>query len=155
LKRLLSPSRISGLALLVGAALLVGLAQTGTGADALGSLGLHSQAEGFTELGFQASGSLPDHVGGPGDGTSMPFIIGNHEGEQRSYAWIVEQRTGDGTRELAHGTTPQLGDARSTLVTPAVTVDCGAPGDRVRVIVRLADPAQSIAFWTRCAKDGA
>jgi hypothetical protein len=140
-------------ALLVSAALLVGLAQTGAGADALGSLGLRSQAEGFTELGFKASGSLPRHVGGPGDDTSMPFIVGNHEGAKRSYAWIVEQRTGHGTRELAHGTTPELGDARSTMITPAVTVDCVEP--RVRVIVRLVEPAQSIAFWTRCAKGGA
>jgi hypothetical protein len=141
-------------ALLVGAALLLGLAQTSAGTDALGSLGLRSEAAGFTELAFKASGSLPKHVDSPTDQPRIPFIVGNQEGSARTYAWTVEQRiAGGGAVELAHGTTRKLENASSIAITPDVTVRCTA--QRVRVVVKLADPAQSIAFWTRCGTGAA
>jgi hypothetical protein len=150
LRTTVSGSRVLGVALLVGAALVLGLAQTGPGGDALGSLGLRSPSEGYTELAFKASGSLPEHVTAPTATPDMPFIVGNREGGDRTYRWIIQRRDRSGLRQVATGTTPRLASGSSLIVTPRVRFACGE--GRVRVIVRLAEPAQSIAYWTRCRK---
>jgi hypothetical protein len=150
LRTIVSGSRVLGVALLVGAVVLLGLAQTGPGGDALGSLGLRSPSEGYTELGFKASGSLPERVTAPTATPDMPFIVGNREGGDRTYRWIIQARDRHGVRQVATGTTPRLASGSSLIVTPRVRLAC-AEG-RVRVIVRLVRPAQSIAYWTRCGK---
>jgi hypothetical protein len=150
LRTTVSGSRVLGVALLVGAALVLGLAQTGPGGDALGSLGLRSPSEGYTELAFEASGSLPEHVTAPTATPDMPFIVGNREGGDRTYRWIIQRRDRSGLRQVATGTTPRLASGSSLIVTPRVRFACAET--RVRVIVRLAEPAQSIAYWTRCGK---
>jgi hypothetical protein len=149
LKSLFSGSRITGVALLVGAALLLGLAQTSTGKDALVSLGVRSHETGFTELSFSRPATLPDHLPTGSAKLAAPFLIRNAEGHARSYAWTIEQRDGRAERVLAKGTTPVVPRGQALYVNPALSATCSAP--RVQTVVRLAGLSQSVTFWSSCA----
>lgn len=136
------------MALLVGAALLLGLAQTAVGRDALDSLGVRNDDGGFTELSFAQPGDLPrrmteDVV------VKVPFFIRNRETGPRAYRWVVEQHSGARTRVLASGSTATTAVGRAAYVSPELALPC----DRVRsqAVVRVVGIDQSIDFWTKCS----
>jgi hypothetical protein len=149
---LLSKSNISRfvtVALLVGAASSLGVAQTAPGRDALNSLGLRSDSNGYSELSFARPTDLPSHIPGDGSPLAMPFLVRNVESRPRTYQWVVEQRSAGHTQRIASGTTPEVGVGRSAYISPAIGPSC-AKG-RILTTVRIKGLGQSIDFWTRCS----
>jgi hypothetical protein len=142
--------RPAGFATLAIAALAaLGLAQTGPGHSAVGGLGFSSQADRFTELAFAAPARLPSRVPAGTSRVALGFDLHNAERRATSYRWSIVQ---DGGTVLASGRLQLASGARAG-IDRTVSVRC-VPGRRIRVAVRLASPAQSIGFWTRCAKGG-
>lgn len=141
--------RLLKMAVLVAAVvLLVGLAQTAAGHSALKGLGVTAPAQGYTELSFAAVTGLPASLPHRRSSLEVPFTLHNVEGTSRTYRWQIDARFGDKSTSLAQGETKAASGEQVTLE-PRVRVAC--PRRRVRVEVRLRDPAQAIGFWVRCA----
>lgn len=143
-------ARALGLALVLVALLLCGLAQTAPGRDSLGSLGLASTSDGYTELSFARPADLPEQLGARP--VVVPFLVHNLQKGPRRYAWVVEQGVGRDRRAVASGTTPEVPVGRSAYVGPRLAVPCS--GRRVLTTVRLRGVAQTIDFWARCTNGG-
>jgi hypothetical protein len=139
-------------ALILGAALLLGLSQTATGEDFLESLGLRADQRGYTELSFSRPDDLPKRFTGTADFTA-PFVIRNAQAAERTYRWTVEQRVGGGGRLLASGETPVVPRGRALYVNPRLKAACVGAG-RAQTVVRLDGLPQRVAFWASCAKAG-
>jgi hypothetical protein len=132
----------------VGAALLLGLAQTAPGRDALGSLGLRSDARGYTELAFADPLRLPKELTPLRSGfpVSVPFIVRNQEGHDERYRWTVSGQGTPGHPVLLGTGVVAVRVGRRAYVNPRVPVPC----QKRRVTVALERPRLSIAFWVRC-----
>jgi hypothetical protein len=140
--------RPAGLATLAIAALAaLGLAQTGPGRSAVGGLGLSSGPDRFTELAFTAPRQLPSQVPTGTSRVALRFALHNAERRTTSYRWSIVQ---NGGTVLASGPLRLDSGARAR-IDSKVHVRC-VPGRRIRISVRLAKPAQSIGFWTRCGR---
>ena len=125
----------------------VGLAQTAAGRSVLRDSGLLGSPDGYTELEFVDPTKLAARVAPGGSTVRVPFRIHNVEGGARTYRWSVvaiasgrPERVAAGRQDLASG--------QSRYLDPRAAIAC--TGGRVRIEVRLADPAQSIGFWVEC-----
>jgi hypothetical protein len=125
----------------------LGVAQTAFGRSLLADAGLVGEREHYAQLAFAAPARLPQMVQGGRARLRLPFTLHNDEGRARDYAWSVVARTDGRTWTLASGTT-RLAAGAGTREVPTVTVPCQAR--RVRVAVRLADPAQDVHFFATC-----
>jgi hypothetical protein len=137
------------LALLVlGVALLaaVGVAQTARGKSLLRNVGIIGGEERYTALAFSQPRSLPPTVA-QGERLGLGFTIRNVEGAVRTYRWRVVASGRTTPAVLASGRA-QVRDGQVIRRVPGVRVPC--TGRPVRVDVVLADPAESIGFWTQC-----
>jgi hypothetical protein len=143
-------SRTFGTAIALIAVLLLGLVQTGTGQDALASLGLRSDKNGFTELSFARPAELPARVPRTGEEPRTPFIVHNVEGRARGYEWVVERQDGAQRRVVGRGATGILASGGTAYVNPPLSGGC--TGEHVTTVVRLVGVAQTIDFRSRCAK---
>lgn len=135
----------------MGAVLLLGLAQTGSGADVLRSLGVRSDANGFTELSYAQPTTLPVRTVRR-EQVSVPFIVHNVETAPRAYAWEVVRRGSGGEAVLAHGTTKRLRAGEAAYVPARFMVPCErAVSD---IAMRLVGVKQTIDFVTHCPTGG-
>ena len=131
-----------------------GLAQSDPGRRLLGSVGLAASAERYTELYFASPSALgavgstpPERAGRRG----VSFVISNHEQAGRTYEWTI--RSSMGTRAL-HGKV-WVPRGASALVTAKLVLVCGrrensAAARQVQMRVSLANPSESIDYWTQC-----
>lgn len=135
------------LVIAVIAVVCVGLAQTAQGHSLLGAAGIYEEPATYAELAFNAPGALPNTLPTPGASVVVSFGIHNVSGDPRSYNWsIVLVRSGV-SKVKASGAVRTAAQGRVS-VTRSVAPDC--TGGQVHVVVRLADPAQSISFWMTC-----
>jgi hypothetical protein len=165
--RLAAATRVWGRRPLITVSILVaflvaaGLAQSDPGRRFLGSVGLAAPAERYTELYF-ASPSTPGAVGtharrkslfyAPAPGRrGVSFVISNHEQAGVTYEWTIRSSMG---ASVLHGKVwvPRGG---SELVTRKLVLTCGrretsAAARQVQVRVSLAQPSESIDYWTHC-----
>ena len=125
----------------------VGLAQTGAGRALLQDVGLVQAPRSYTELAFTAPGSLPDQLTSSHTDIKVSFGIRNASGSSRTYQWsIAFARSGQSTVK-ASGVVKTSAQGTATVVK---TVKAACVGGRLQVVVHLASPAESIAFWTAC-----
>jgi hypothetical protein len=123
------------------------LAQTAAGKSVLRDAGLLGSPQGYTELEFIEPAKLPVQLT-PGTHTPrVPFRIHNVESGPHTYRWSVVAISGSHTQRLAGGR-QDLAKGQSRFLHPHVPVTCTS--GRVRLEVRLADPAQSIGYWVKC-----
>ena len=77
-----------------------------------------------------------------------PFAIHNVGGARHTYRWTVEEVAGGQSTRVAGGQiTLEPGVRRSA--NPGMWLRCTRTG-RVRVQVRLSDPAESVGWWANC-----
>lgn len=124
-----------------------GLAQTQPGHAALRAAGLYEEPATYAELAFSTPSALPSMLTKSGASVKVSFGIHNVSADARSYKWsIVLVRAGVSQVKVSGAAlTPPQG---RTTITRSVVAAC-ADG-RVRVVVRLASPAESISFWMTC-----
>jgi hypothetical protein len=132
--------------LMAGVLAIAGLAQTGAGQAALRSLGL-LKSPSYTALSFREPQSLPSHLSARRSDVPVSFSIGNVSDSERAYHWSIglssdvpSQQVADGNVRVTAGST--VGVSR--------TVMAKCTGKRLHLVVRLADPAESIGFWAAC-----
>ena len=127
------------------------LAQTPTGHMVLRQAGLDTAPPAYTALSFAEPQSLPERLPAPRTRLRVPFTIHNDSSGTRRYQWSLEaSRIGS-----AGGLTARPVRRTITLAPGAtVTVDAALPltchGGQIRVTIRLASPAESIGFLSRC-----
>ncbi len=134
--------------MLVAAALL---AQTSAGHSVLRRAGLDMAPPSYSALSFAQPQSLPARL--PARHTTMhvPFTIRNNSSDTKSYQWSLRAsrigrvggltaRPVSGRRTLAPGATVTMD--------PALALSC--EGGQIRITIRLASPAESIDFLSRC-----
>jgi Tfp pilus assembly protein PilX len=143
------PPRAAALVALLVVLILVALAaQTAAGKSLLRHAGLIGGREAYTALAFENPRNLPADLRGH-PSLRVGFTLRNAEGGPRAYRWTIVSQTRRGTSRLASGITSA---ADGQLVRAGARIRIPCTGDRVRVNVRLADPAESIGFWTRCTR---
>jgi hypothetical protein len=125
----------------------VSLAQTQPGHVLLRDTGLYETPAVYTELMFSEPEALPSALEKPSGNVKVSFGIHNVSDASRSYQWSIVFVHAGKSQVKASGvvqTPPQglIGITRS-LVTACV-------GGRLQVVVRLANPAESISFWMTC-----
>lgn len=140
--------------LLIAVLAAAGVAQSGPGRRALGSLGLVASAEPYTELYFaspSALGATQAARAGSGERQTVSFVIHNREQSAVRYEWTIGSSLGAGD---THGAVivPRGGSSRVTgqLDLACSSRDSGAVAAPVQVRVSLAHPSESIDYWTRC-----
>ncbi len=135
------------LVVLVVVCILVALgAQTAAGKSLLRRAGLIGGRESYTALAFENPRNLPADLRGHPK-LRVGFTLRNAEGGPRTYRWTALAQTPRATRKLASGSATA---AEGQLVRATARIRIPCTGERVRVNVRLAEPAESIGFWTRC-----
>jgi len=129
--------------LLVGA----GVAQTGEGHVLLQDAGLVQGPSSYTELAFTDPGSLPSQLTSSSAPINVSFGIHNSSGSSRTYQWsIVLVHSGHSDVKASGAISTSVQGTAAV----AKTVTAACVGGRLQVAVRLASPAESIAFWVTC-----
>ncbi len=140
----------------------IAFAQTAPGRRVTNSVGISSPSEPFTELYFEQ----PAQLGGssvrrdsPTSQQTVSFVIHSHERTGMTYAWTIKTDTG---RRLATGAAV-VSAGGSAHISREVNVCPGssrsakptrfrrAGNDKwMQSRVALANPAESISYWTPC-----
>lgn len=142
------PRRPAALVLLLVVLILLALAaQTAAGKSLLRHAGLIGGRDAYTALAFENPRNLPADLRGHPK-LRVGFTLRNAEGGPRTYRWTIFSQTRRGSRKLASGS---VFAAKGTLARAGARIRIPCSGDRVRVNVRLAEPAESIGFWTHCS----
>ena len=121
------------------------VAQTAGGKSLLHRAGLTGGDETYTALAFADARNLPLQL--PAAGARVAFSVHNAEASGRTYRWTVLALGARGTRVLANGRLP-VAKGKTAFAAPSIALPCSR--GRLRVQVRLADPPESIGFWTSC-----
>jgi hypothetical protein len=124
-----------------------GLAQTRPGHAALASAGLYEEPATYSELAFSTPDALPSALTKSGASVKVSFGIRNVSSDPRSYDWSIALVRSGKSQVKASGTAPAPAQGQ-TEITRSVAAAC--VGGRVQVVVRLANPAESISFWMTC-----
>jgi hypothetical protein len=122
-------------------------AQTAAGKSLLRHAGLIGGRESYTALAFDNPRNLPADLRGNPQ-LRVGFTLRNVEGGPRTYRWTIVSQTKRGSRKRASGSV-SAADGELAHAGARIRIPCS--GDRVRVSVRLAEPAESIGFWTHCS----
>jgi hypothetical protein len=128
-------------------ALALSLAQTAAGRSVLQAAGLYRGPSAYTSLAFSNPQSLPASLPATGTERAVSFVISNVSTSPHRYQWSVFLNQRGHASRLAAGGTQVPADGHAA-VSRRVTVSCS--GGRARLVVKLADPAESVDFWTAC-----
>lgn len=127
------------------------LTQTAVGRTVLRQAGLVTAAPSSTALSFAQPRALPDRLSASRTRLRVPFTIRNDSPGIRSYRWSLDAtRVGKPGGLTARPVSRTISLAAGATVTldPALPLTCR--GGQIRVTVRLASPAESIDFLSRC-----
>jgi hypothetical protein len=136
------------LLLLVAAA---SLAQTPAGYAVLRQAGLEAPAPAYTALSFARPQSLPGRLPARRTTLRVPFTVHNDSSGIRSYRYsLTASSVGTAGRLTARpvSRTITVVPGATIPLDPALSLVCD--GGQIRITVRLAEPAESIDFLTRC-----
>jgi hypothetical protein len=134
------------IALVAVVAVIAGIGQTRVGHVMLRKAGLFEEPTGYTSLAFARPQSLPKPLASKHANVRISFIIRNSGGTPRDYRWSVVLVHGEHTRRVDGGTYIAPGGAAT--ITRSAEISCTR--GRVRIVVSLARPAESIDAWTAC-----
>jgi hypothetical protein len=129
----------------------VSLAQTPAGHMVLRRAGLDTTPPPYTALSFAQPQSLPARLPTPRTSVHVPFTIHNESSGTRSYQWSLKaSRVGRAGRLTARSVsgTSTLAPGATVTMDPALPLVCH--GGQIRITIRLASPAESIHFLSRC-----
>jgi hypothetical protein len=135
------------LALLLGLAVLVTLAQTPAGHSVLRLTGLEQSPTTYSALYFTDPGGLPVTLPSGHAALNVSFAVHNASQHANSYRWTVQFVRGKKAKSAANGTLTVPAGGTQVENRP-VTALC--PSGVLEVVVRLAVPAESIHFTAAC-----
>lgn len=127
------------------------LAQTSPGHAMLRQAGLEAPPPASTALSFARPQSLPGRLPTRRTTLRVPFTVHNNSSVIRSYRYsLTASRAGNAGGLTARPVSRTITVVPGATITldPALSLVCD--GGQVRVTVRLAEPAESIDFLSRC-----
>lgn len=133
--------------LIAGAAVLISVFQTGAGHALLRETGLAQGSAGYTSLSFLRPQSLPGKLGPGHTKVGAPFVIHNGTSTTRDYRWSVFLLR-DGRNHRVRAGTVRLPAGRAAVISQSLRIACTR--DRVRIMVSLQRPVESIHAWLTC-----
>ena len=137
-----------GLVILIGGAVvLAGLFQTGVGRALLIKAGLSQGSAGYTSLSFLHPQSLPDRLRSRNARVGASFVIHNATNATQDYHWSVVL-VRDGQNRHVDAGMVRLSSGHSAVIGQSVAITCSRA--RVRIVVSLERPTESIDAWMRC-----
>lgn len=134
-------------ALLVIVAVAAGIAQTGFGHGLLRGVGLFKGSSNYTALAFLHPQRLPGQLKSKLANVDISFVIRNAASIPHYYHWSVLLVGASRAREVGTGIV-RIASGRGATITRRVRISCAR--GRVRIVVRIARPAESIGAWTAC-----
>jgi hypothetical protein len=141
--------RWRGLAVLVVAvALAAGLAQTNVGHVWLAKAGLLERPASYTSLAFQRPEGLSEQLGSKRVDVGVSFVIRNAGSTMRDYQWSILLAETSHTRRVAVGNV-RIESGHGVAISRSVKIVCSR--GRVRIAVKLAQPAEFIDAWMACS----
>ncbi len=139
-------------ALVLVAAAVTGIGQTGAGHSLLEKAGLIQQTTGYTALTFSTPGRpLSVTTVGRRASYKIGFRIQNAETRPHTYRWIVFFVPRPGRARLMKSRTVAVGPGKTASIPQTGKITC-APDHQVEFIVQLAGlrPAEAIHAWVSC-----
>jgi len=137
--------------LIGGVVVLAGVLQTSPGHAMLRAAGLTQEQTGYTSLSFLHPQSLPEQITPAQRTTVTSFAIHNATGATRGYHWSVSL-VYRGRTHRVHTGSVQLAPGRGAEITQSIAITCTQ--GRVRIVVSLESPAESIDTWMACRPEG-
>jgi hypothetical protein len=134
-------------ALVAVVALAAGIGQTRAGHAILRQAGLLEEPASFTSLAFSSPQSLPEQLASKRTNVSVSFVIHNTGGTPRDYRWSVLVAQGARTHHVAAGSV-RVASGSEAAITRSARILCTR--GQVRIVVRLARPAEFIDAWMTC-----
>ena len=113
----------------------------------MADVGIYETPATYTELAFSQPTALPTTLEEPSGDVKVSFGVHNVSDAAQSYQWSIAVVHSGKSQVKASGTVPLPAEGR-TSITRSVVAACA--GGRTQVVVRLADPAESINFWVTC-----
>jgi|GEM_PF-1517403 len=132
-------------ALIAVVAVAAGISQTTAGHAALRKAGLFEEPTSYTSLAFLQS--LPEQLASKRANIDISFMIHNAGTTPRDYQWSVLLVRKGRTHRMAAGAL-RVASRDGAAITRFAEISC--TGGRVRIVVNLARPAESIDAWTAC-----
>lgn len=140
--------RWRGAAALVAVVMLIaGTAQTHMGQVMLQKAGLYEEPTSYTSLAFSDPQFLPKQLNRKRVNIDVSFTINNVGAARHGYKWLVLLDQGGYVRRAAAGSVSVASGKRAT-ITQSTEIICTRR--QVRLIVSLANPAESIDASTTC-----
>lgn len=137
--------------LIGGVVVLAGVLQTSAGHAMLRAAGLSREPTGYTSLSFLHPQSLPEQLT-PAQGTTVTsFAIHNATSVTHGYHWSVSL-VYRGRTHRVHAGSVHLAPGRRAEFTQSIAITCTR--GRVRIVVSLESPAESIDTWLACRSGG-
>jgi len=127
--------------------LCAGVAQTSPGHSVLVGLGLTQTPSGYTELSFTSPDGLQQFVASEQAPVTVSFAIHNVSGSSKSYQWSVVALHNGSNVGSSSGNLSVAAQGHASATTN-VQVTC--PSGRIQMVLKLADPAESLNFWVAC-----
>jgi hypothetical protein len=128
-------------------AVAAGVAQTRAGHAMLRKAGLFEEPASYTSLAFQHPQALPEQLQSKRANVDVSFVIHNVGSASHDYVWSVLLVQGGHTRRVGTGGV-RVPSGRGAAITRSAEISCA--GERVRIVVALARPAEFIDAWTTC-----
>lgn len=148
----LRPARRWGLVILIiGAAVLLSVFQTSVGHALLRKAGLSQGSAGYTSLSFLRPRSLSDQLTSRHANVGAPFVIHNATSTTQDYHWSVVLLRAGRSHRVRVGTV-RLSAGHAAVINQSVAITCTRA--RVRIVVSLERPAQSVDAWLTCWSRG-
>ena len=135
-------------ALVAVVAVAAGMAQTSVGHEMLRKTGLLEEPPSYTSLAFQNPQFLTEQLGSKRNNIGVAFVIHNAGITPRDYQWSVLLVQNGRTHRVAAGGL-RVASGREAAITRSAEISCTRV--RVRVIVKLASPAEFIDSWIACS----
>ena len=142
--------RYWGLTVLLGAIILTaGIGQTTLGHTILRKAGITGGPTGYTSLAFSHPQSLPEQMGSKSANVEVSFVIQNTGDALRDYQWSVGLAQGQRRHDVATGNV-RIAAGQEATITRSAKSSCTR--GQIRVVVSLAEPAESIGAWIACSR---
>lgn len=136
-------------ALVAAVILTAGISQTNVGHMILRNAGVTGGPTGYTSLAFSHSQILPKPLGPTPANVEVSFVIQNSGDAPRGYQWLVSLAQGPRKHDVATGSV-RIAAGHGATITRYAKSSCTQ--GQIRIVVRLAEPAESIGAWIACSR---
>jgi hypothetical protein len=142
--------RYGGVTALVAAIILAaGIVQTNLGHTILRKAGVTGGPTGYTSLAFSHPQSLPKQLRPKPANVEVSFVIQNTGDAPRDYQWSVSLAQGQRRHDVGTGRV-RIAAGHGATITRSAKSSCTQ--GQIRIVVSLAEPAESIGAWIACSR---